>query len=280
MKTPYTYKPLQFFLVTNIVMWASWMAAAYLSYIPGNSHDRMISALELIGLLSPAATAIWLVAASGNRALKEDFISRLADIRLIRLLSVPAILLLTPVVVVLSVVLSHVLFGQSMEQLRFVKGSPFPAGIVPAQLLIFLAPLVEETGWKGYGMDSLRGNRTFLSATLIFGALWAAWHVPLFAVNNYYHNTILRANPLYAVNFFVSLLAAAVIINWLWYTNGGSIIAAVAFHAIVNLQGILQMGQTAKCIETVIFVIIAVAIVALNRNIFFSKFSPHTGYPG
>lgn len=278
MKEPYTYKPFQFFLVVNLVMWATWLTAAYFSYQPGGGPGKLISLLEFIGLLSPITAALWMIFTSKSKELKQDFYYKLLDIRSIRLSTIPVIFLLMPAVMAISVLISNLFFGQPLDQLRIVKGSPFPAGIVPAQFLIFLAPLFEETGWKGYGMDSLRGNRTFFTATIIYAVLWLFWHVPLFFVNNYYHNTLIKMNPLFALNFAVSIFPAAVIINWIWYKNRGNILTAVLFHAVVNFQGILQMGQAAKCIETVILVIIAVMIVNFDKKIFFGRFREQIGY--
>ena len=161
-----------------------------------------------------------------------------------------------------------------------VKEAPFTAGLIPIPLLLFGAALIEELGWKGYGVDSLRGERTFFTATLIFAALWAFWHIPTFFVNNYYQNMLLRTNPLFAVNFIVSIFPAAFIGNWLWYKNRGSILTAILFHVSTNFQGLLEMGQIAKCIETVAWLVVAAFIVGLNKKMFFENFPAQIGYYG
>nr|HPM43284.1 CPBP family intramembrane metalloprotease [Candidatus Omnitrophota bacterium] len=169
---------------------------------------------------------------------------------------------------------SHWFLGRSLGQLDVANMASHAVGIVPLPVMFFGAAFLEEVGWKGYGMDSLRGKRTFFTATLLYSFLWVFWHIPLFFINNYYHNTLLKTDPILAVNFIASVIPAAFIINWLWYRNGRSIIAAVLFHVTANLQGILQMGQTAKCIETVILSIFALAIVLLDKDVFFKDFSP------
>jgi hypothetical protein len=102
----------------------------------------------------------------------------------------------------------------------------------------------------------------------------------MFFVNGYYHNIIFKTNPLFAVNFVVSVFAAAFIINWLWYKNSGNILTAVLVHATANFQGLLLMGQIAKCIETVVLIIFAIVIVSFNKKMFFEKFPPQIGYFG
>lgn len=276
MKDQYIYKPVRFFVTANLVTWASWLLAAYFSYKTGGMAKSLFSIFELLGLFGPIIAALWMIFTSKNGELKKDFYERLLDLKLIRLSSIPAILLIMPVSAVLSVLLSSLFFGRSLDQLQIVKITS--SGLIPIPVMFFGAAVLEEIGWKGYGMDSLRGRRTFFTATLIYALLWVFWHIPLFFINNYYHNTLIRTNPLFALNFIASVIPAAFIINWLWHKNRGSIMTAVLFHALANFQGILQMGQAAKCIETVILTVIAFGIVSLNKKTFFGPFPQEIGY--
>lgn len=280
MSGTFTYKPVRFYLITNIAMWTAWLIPAYLSYRPGGGPAGVISLFEIIGLFTPMATALWMIYSSGSPELKRNFVDRLVDLRLIRLWTVPAIFLIIPAAIVVSVWLSHIFFGEPMSQLAMVKGSPFVSGIIPAQVLLVLAPIIEEIGWKGYGLESLRGRRSFLAATVIFAALWAFWHGPTFFVHDYYQNMLVRTNVWYAVNFVVSFLPIAIIFNWLWYTNRGSIVTAILCHGVVDFQGMLQMGQVAKCIETAVLFVVAGVVVARNRKIFFDAFPARIGSYG
>lgn len=278
MKGSYTYKPVHFFLIAILTTWAAWFAAAYLSYQPSSQSGKLFSILEVAGLFGPLAAALWMIFTSKNGELKKNFYSRLLDIRSIKPPTIPAIFLIMPLAVVVSVSISCLFFGRSFDQLRFIKISS--SGLIPLPVMFFGAALLEEVGWKGYGMDSLRGRRTFFTATSIYALLWVLWHIPLFFINNYYHNTLIKTNPIFALNFVVSVIPAAFIINWLWYKNKGSILTAVLFHAMANFQGILRMGQAAKCIETVVLIAIAAVIVAFDKKTFFGEFEPRIGYFG
>ncbi|MCL5774198.1 MAG: CPBP family intramembrane metalloprotease [Firmicutes bacterium] len=280
MKESYAYKPVQFFFIANLITWAAWLIAAYFSYQQGGGSNGLISILELVGLFGPFGAALLMIFTSNSTELKQNFYDRLLNLKLIKLSSIPAIFFIIPAAVVISVLISYLFFGQSLDQLTIAKAAPFTAGLIPIPLMLFGAALIEELGWKGYGVDSLRGKRTFFTATLIYAALWALWHIPLFFINNYYHNILIKTNPLFALNFIVSVFPAAFIINWLWYKNNGNIITAVLFHAAANFQGVLQMGQVAKCIETIVLIVIAIIIVSLNKKIFFEKFPAQIGYFG
>jgi len=277
-KDSYTYKPVQFFLIAILFTWATWFTAAYLSYQPGSTSNRLFSILELLGLFGPLVAALWMIFTSNSKELKQNFFDKLLNLKLIKLSSIPAIFLIMPLAVVISVLISHLFFGRSLDQLRIVKLAP--SGLIPLPVMFFGAALLEELGWKGYGVDSLRGRRTFFKTTLIYAVLWVSWHIPLFFINNYYHNTLIRTNPLFALNFIVSVIPAAFIINWLWYKNSGSILTAILFHAMANFQGILQMGEVAKNIEAIVLIVFAIIIVTLNKKMFFGEFPAQIGYYG
>lgn len=280
MKESYTYKPVRFFVSAILATWVMWFIAAYFSYRTDAISGILYSVFELAGLFPPFIAAMWMIFRSGSKELKKNFYERLLHLKTIKPSTIPVIFLLMPMAVVISVFISRLFFGQSMDQFKFANMAHQAAGLVPVAVMFFSAPLLEELGWKGYGMDSLRGKRTFFKATLIFAVLWALWHIPLFFINNYYHNTLLRTNPIFALNFIISVFPGAFIINWLWYKNKGSILTAILFHTVTNFQGVLQMGQTAKCIETVVMIIFTAIIIVYDKRIFFGEFSPQIGYYG
>jgi len=277
----YVYRPFRFFLLTNVITWIAFFIVAYFSYQTGGGPGGSLSAaFLLLGMLAPALTAVWMIQSSKNRELKKNFLDRLLNLKLIKPWTVPAILLIMPATVIVSVLLSCLFFGQSMDQLSIPQALYFSAGLVPVPVMLFGAAIVEEIGWKGYGMDSLRSKYTLFIASLVFAALWAFWHFPLFFINSYYNNILLKTEPLFAVNYIVALFPLVIIINWLWFANNGSIITGILFHAAANFQGILAMGQIAKCIQTVVLVIIAIVVIYANREIFFGKLPTKIGEYG
>jgi membrane protease YdiL (CAAX protease family) len=189
---------------------------------------------------------------------------------LIKLGSFLPILLIVPAAIVISALIS-IAFGGDPTQLQFAEGFTFSVSMVPSLLVLILAAIFEEVGWRGYGMDSLRKNQNYFTATLIFAGLWALWHLPLFFIQGTYQNEIANENLLYAVNFFLSIIPMAFIINWVWELNSRSISAIILFHFSINLaQEALNITQTTKCIETMILTLFAIVIVLLNRSMFFS----------
>ncbi|WMW23016.1 MmRce1 family CPBP family CAAX prenyl protease [Methanolobus mangrovi] len=265
----YKYKPGIYYLSTFIVTYVLWFAGAYLSFHDGGSGLYIL--IMLPGLMAPFLISLIMIYRSKNVDLKNDFINRLTNIKLIQPKIMPVFILLMPLTVLASTLIS-LFFGETVSQFQFAEGFSFSAGAVPVLLVLLLAASFEELGWRGYAFDSLQSRYTYFTASLIFSVLWSLWHFPLIFVNNSYQYEIFNESIWYGVNFFISIIPMGMIISWICIKNGKSIIAAIVFHFIINMsQELLDITQNTKCIETVILILVAAAIIVYDRKMFFSK---------
>ena len=255
--------------MTFLLTFGFWLAGAYARQ--NEALSDLYFALLLPGLLAPFAIPLVMIFASRNRGLKRDYLRRLVDVRLIRLSTFPALLLLMPLVVLVSALIS-LLAGQPVSQFQPAAEFSFSYGIVSALTVLLLAATFEELGWRGYAFDSLQSRFNYLTASLLFGVLWSVWHLPLLLVKGSYQYEILHQSPWYAVNFYVGTVFLGVIISWFCAKNRKSVPAAILFHFVVNMsQEFLAITQVTKSIETGVLAIAAVAIVLLDRDLFFSR---------
>jgi membrane protease YdiL (CAAX protease family) len=257
------YRPVAFFVAAYLAAWAPWLVGAYLARQEGGEAYGFL--FTLLGvLLGPTGAALFLVASSGSPALKRDFRDRVIDLRRIRPLYALVAVFLPFALMSLAIGLSLGL-GESPDQFRPAGGPGLGAMV---GLAMVLAPVLEETGWHGYGVDSLRAHAGMWKTTLLFAVLWSVWHAPSFLVRGtYQHQLAQTGNPLFVVNFFVSILPAALVANWLYYKNRRSIAGAVLVHAMLNGPAVLlNAGQVAKCVATVLYFLVAAAIAASDRE--------------
>ena len=98
-----------------------------------------------------------------------------------------------------------------------------------ALLVLFLvSALGEESGWSGYLIDPLQERWGALTASIVLGFVWAAWHlVPLLQVG--------RA-PGWIAWWSLGTVATRVLHTWLYNNTGKSIFGAILFHAMTNLS--------------------------------------------
>lgn len=266
-----TYRPVAFFLIAFLVTWTAEFIAAYLSYREG--MQGLQDLFLLLGILGPFIATLIMFHRSKKPYLWRDYLDRIVNLWRIRAADIPVMLLLFPVVIVLSILLS-LPFGQSASQFGLTMQFGFTAGFMPVILILVYAPAFEELGWRGYGMDSLKSRFSLFTASLWFGVLWALWHLPLFFINHYYHNQLL-SNWLCFANFWVAVMPMAFIINWLYYRNNRSIIACFLFHLSADISlSIIPLEQFTKCIVTVLLLLITAGIVLADRMLFFEEKYP------
>jgi membrane protease YdiL (CAAX protease family) len=79
-------------------------------------------------------------------------------------------------------------------------------------------------------------------------------------------------NPLFALNFHISVFPLGYLFTWVYVKSGRSIFACMIFHFFVNfLQEQVAMTQVTKCIETAVIFIAAAIVVLTNKDLFFEK---------
>lgn len=265
----YKYRPVRFYVTCFAVTWAFWITAAFVSR---SEHDNGISSLlMLFGLISPAVTAVITVLTSGNKALKEDLKRKLVGFYRIRPLNIAAAVVVFMGIVALSILLS-LLAGQSLNQFAFTEDFSFSIGGTSALLTILLAAVIEEVGWRGYGEDSVASYFSWFTESIIFGSVWALWHLPLFWIEGTYHYGLKELGIGYVLNFLISVNPLGFLTTWVYVKNNRSMLACIIFHLFVNtMQEKIAMTPQTKCVETIVVLLAAVVVVLTNKEMFFEK---------
>lgn len=265
----YRYRPLRFYTTCFVATWIFWILAAMISKSP---NDNGISALlMLLGLTAPAVIAVITILTSGNKALKADLKRKLIGFYRIKPLSIVIAVVGFMVIVVLSILLS-LLAGQSLDQFAFTEDFSFSVGGTSALLTILLAAVIEEVGWRGYGEDSVAFYFSWFTESVIFGFVWALWHLPLFWIEGTYHYGLKELGILYMLNFLISVNPLGFLTTWVYVKNNRSMLACIIFHLFVNtMQEKIAMTPQTKCVETIVLFIAAAIVVLTNKEMFFEK---------
>ncbi len=259
---PYKYRPVLFFALAYLFTWIFWIPAIF---VPEN----LGAALMLVGLLAPAVVSTVFVLASGSDMLKKDLKIKFVGLSKVKWLNVLLAILQFAGIVVCSILLS-LIFGQSKDQFSFTKDFSFTGvGVAGALLTVTVASIIEEVGWKGYCEDSIGAYMNWFWESMIFGALWSLWHLPLIFIQGTYQAGLM-VNPLYVVNFFISGIPLGFIITWVYLVSDRSILACMIYHLFVNfMQEKIAMTPETKCVETIVVTIVAAVIVIMNKDMFF-----------
>ena len=222
-------------------------------------------------MLSPAAIAVITVFTSKSKKLKDDFKRKILGFYKLKPLNLLIAVMVHMAIVAVSI-LASVIWGQSLSQFTFTDDFSFTgAGISSAMLTILLASVIEEIGWRGYGEDSVAQYMSWFKESIIFGCVWALWHLPLFWIPGTYHYGLLRMLGIgYMLNFFISVVPFGFLTTWVYVKNGRSMLASIIFHLFVNfMQERIAMTPQTKCVETFIVMVVAAIIVLTNKDMFF-----------
>lgn len=264
--TKYIYNPKKFYIITFATTWFFWLFAILF-------NDGLTNTLGMVlGGLCPATVAIVTVFTSKSDKLKKDFKRKIFNFWKLKPLYIIAAILIFSAIVASSILLST-LFGESLNQFSLTKDFSFTGvGVMSAFATILLAAILEEVGWRGYGEDAIAEYHSWFKESIIFGFVWAAWHLPLFWIPGTYHYEIREMNVLYMINFLVSVAPMGFITTWVYVKNGRSMLSSIIFHLFINfMQEKIAMTQTTKCVETIAVVVAAIIIVLTNKDMFFEK---------
>ena len=103
------------------------------------------------------------------------------------------------------------------------------ATFTPLFLFMYIGgPLQEEYGWRGYALDRMQIKYNSLLCSIIIGAIWGIWHLPLFYIEQDPHSDM---NLWY---FVIENIGSSIIITWLYNQSGSNITIAILCHMANN----------------------------------------------
>lgn len=133
---------------------------------------------------------------------------------------------------------------------------------------LFVGPLGEELGWRGFALPRMQLRAGPLIASLALGVFWATWHLPLFALREWTGS----ANPLrLAVSFYAWVIPFTVVATWVYNRSRGSLTVATMLHAAENAAvglvatGMLPVPHT-TLVQAEVYGAAALLLVACTRG--------------
>ncbi|OFX83978.1 MAG: hypothetical protein A2W99_03510 [Bacteroidetes bacterium GWF2_33_16] len=93
--------------------------------------------------------------------------------------------------------------------------------------LFFGGPLNEEIGWRGFALNKMQNKYSPLYASIIIGAIWGLWHLPLHIMGVY---------PFGLYGFLIRIfdIPSAIVFTWLYNRSNKSLIPVLFLHATRN----------------------------------------------
>ncbi len=265
-----SYPLLAYFVLTYAISWL------LLGLVALNAHGRislpssLIFPLTFVGSIGPLPAALLVTATTagkgGMRAFfRQLFIWRVNPWWYLVVLFEPA--LVTLLAIMGTSLLGGPAFDFAHPPVVQRPPLPLPAGINPWLLIVPLfllggllgGPAGEEPGWRGFALAKLQDRYSDLGASLILGALWAAWHLPFFFIPGTSQST----TPFFV--FALGTIANSILFTWVYNHTRGSVLMTFLFHNALNITALYLplslwdqwQGVTAQCLVALVVVIVA-----------------------
>jgi hypothetical protein len=252
-----------FFILAFAISWLLWLPQVL-------DSSGLVQLPEFVGLLGmfapfgPFVAAFWLTGRQSGREGIKQLLKRGWSLDFDKKWLLPTILLMPAVSLVTVAVM--LLLGMSIQ---WEYGVPWQ-GLVPTFFMILvLNALPEEYGWRGYALGRMLSRRSALTASLILGAIWGLWHLPLHFIDGTVQSNI----PVY--QFALQQMVLAIFYTWLFNNTRGAVSVAILFHTIGNIMGAAVPHWTTalgRWIGFAVLVVFAAVIVVvwgpqhLNRS--------------
>lgn len=252
-----------FFALAYALTWLAW-SPWYLSQdgvglLPydGEGISDYLNTVALI--LGPTLSAFIITGVTEGRAGVRRLLRRIVLWRvgfgwyLFVLLGIPAIILLSTIVVPGAL-------------------ASFDAAAVPTTLFLYVVatpiflfaggPVFEEIGWRGFALPRLQRLYGPLAGSLVLGALWGLWHIPLFLIPSWDtpHGSFLDL-----VMFLVWAVSITILFTWVFNNTKGSVLIAILAHGSVNsaAAAVYSIFPAPAVTEGVASFVIGFGVVAL-----------------
>jgi len=180
--------------------------------------------------------------------------------------------LVLPAVSAVSCLLFY-LSGGTLPQMQF---SPWFIPIAFVYILIFMGPLGEEAGWRGFALKKMLGSSSPLIAAVLLGIIWSFWHLPLFFIKGTTQNVLTSFGSIPAIlGYFLYTVMISVLITLLYIMSNGSVFGSMLLHTVGNLSlGFVPLIFSKKNGAVIVLLTLCIAVTAIiykYKKIMFHK---------
>ncbi len=122
--------------------------------------------------------------------------------------------------------------------------------------LLFGGPLNEEAGWRAFGLTKLQRRLSPLLASVIVGALWGLWHVPLH---------LMGLTPMGPQGAIIRIfdIPRAIVFTWLFNRTRQSLLPVLILHAAINTTSLFLARNYIT--SSVLLTLLAVVLVFTEK---------------
>lgn len=158
-----------------------------------------------------------------------------------------------------------------------IPKSEFPLEAMPLvflYILIFMGPLGEEAGWRGFLLKQLLVNQKPLYASIFVGFIWTIWHLPLFFIETTIQSTLVTQYDfgMAFIGYAIYTLILSILITILYIHTKGNVFATILFHTMANTSlGMMPLIliESGALLLLGVMILVAVIVIIIGRKALF-----------
>lgn len=241
--------------------WGFWALAALSS---ATDATLLTQVLHYAGGLGPLAVTLALLYLRHTPEFIRDFWRRAVEFKRVRLGWYAVVLLTVPILTGLGAVADLLLGGEGLLPAAGQSFVQQPWMFVPfALFMLVFGPLPEELAWRGYALDGLQGKWNALTSSLILGAAWTVWHLPLFLIQGSYQHGLGLGTARFWL-YMLDKVPQSVLMTWIYNNNRRSTLSAILFHLMINLVGeLFDLPLRAEAIYISLWIAAAIGVTVV-----------------
>lgn len=229
MKAGQNFRQILIFIIlvlglSYLVFWGpiSLLQLRTANLVEGKVYNAGAFILFIIGGFVPSIVGIILTRTCDGKSGLKQLLRSAVNLRIGKKALVT--ILAYPIIVGALQLIIYDLLGGSFDYSQFYKQLP---SAIP---LIILGPLSEEFGWRGFLQKRVNKEFSPVTGSLIIGATWSLWHLPLFFMpGTSQHDFNMPFLP-----FLVAVTSSSFIYTYVFLKSNGSLFSALFLHWIVT----------------------------------------------
>lgn len=231
-------RPVEFFGLTFVLSWLIWIPLTLSHFGVGPIHipETTSNVVRLLGVLMPAASALILTAQTGGRSAMRNLWERLLLWRVNWKWWLAAVAV-QPVLLGLAAFTFNLISKDSTVSPEPVTSA---GAFIVNVIVLLIATLGEEIGWRGVALPSLQGRNSALKSSIILGLLWATWHVPFWLLLDSFD----QFGVGYLALNYLFIVPLTLYMTWFFNQSQQSILLPVMFHLTFNIVNTVLLPVT------------------------------------
>jgi membrane protease YdiL (CAAX protease family) len=110
--------------------------------------------------------------------------------------------------------------------------NPVPTILIGFVMMLPYGPLAEELGWRGFALPLLQKQMNAISASLVLGVIWWAWHLPQLLIPEL--QWAVGSMPPWL--YLLMMVPGAILSTWIYNNTEGSVLLTILFHCSLNFS--------------------------------------------